>query len=59
MSKEHLSRKSHYLSDDVWWYENNGGANVYVRVKGYGIIDFEIPVASIRAYLRRKDKKGS
>lgn len=58
MSKKHLDRKAHFIrigEHGAWYYEENKGLEVYVDAKGKKF-NFTIPVASIRAYLRRKDK---
>ncbi len=62
MSEEHLSLKPKTLKTEgypvreAWFYEENGGLSVYIRT-GTGVGKTTIPIASIRAYLRRKDKR--
>jgi len=63
MSKKHLKRGPVNLRKNderhIWIYEENGGLNVYTRVSSadVGPINFTIPVGTIRAYLKRKDKE--
>ncbi len=58
MSKKHFDLNPHNIQPDVWYYEENNGLDVYVHDSSKGILTrFTIPVASIRAYLKRKDKK--
>ena len=57
MGNRHLSRDPHHTKDDgVWWYEEPVGITLFVeqRTKVATII---IPWRSIRAALKRKDKK--
>jgi hypothetical protein len=54
MAKKHLKREPHKINENAWWYEANGGIEVFY--KDVGMIMF-IPIASIRAYVRRKDKE--
>ena len=58
MSKKHLDRAPKQIRPGVWFYEENGGLEVYIndRLNGGQSVSFTVPVASIRAYLRRKDK---
>lgn len=62
MSKKHLSRKPHSISNDHWWYEENAGMNVVVSCTdnhGNYVETKQILIrwSGIRAALKRKDKK--
>lgn len=61
MSKKHLKLEPHdakglHKGYSVWWYEVNAGINInWNNGKTYG--NYTIPWESIRAALKRKDKK--
>lgn len=47
--------------EDVWMYEEGGGLDIYMDSKSGGAsmsYVARIPLATIRAYLRRLDKKA-
>jgi len=51
--QETLDRNPHHINEDCWFYEANGGIEVFHKEVGMVLI----PIASIRAYIRRKDKE--
>ena len=62
MSAKHLKLKPHNISNELWWYEANAGIEVVARFedKPTGVVIVRIhviPWRSIRAALKRKDKK--
>jgi hypothetical protein len=64
MSKKHLKRAAHFATGttDCWWYEDNGGIDVYMRCQSsdgmlVGVQNAKISWRSLRAALARKDKE--
>lgn len=62
MSKKHLSPRPHNIKPGSWWYEENSGIEVVHQIRDdYGKYirtdHIRIPWVSIRAALKRKDKK--
>ena len=62
MSKKHLQRGPHSISKSenclAWWYEDNGGIDVRFSMQTQaGGGNMFIPWSSIRAAMKRKDKK--
>lgn len=56
MALKHLSGNPHKVTDDFWWYEENGGITLCVRADQKTLL-FDIPWSAIRAALKRKDRK--
>jgi len=52
LDKDNLDRKPHNITDDVWYYEDKKGIDLYVYGKSY-----MIPVRQLRSYLRRLDAR--
>lgn len=61
MAKKHLSLKPHKVTNDFWWYEENGGITLcveYYQQNGFRKVStHKIKWHSIRAALKRKDRK--
>lgn len=59
MSKQDLRRSPHKVKniDWAWWYEEKYGICVVVHQGTRGAITLDIPWRSIRAALKRLDKK--
>jgi hypothetical protein len=59
VSREHLIRKAKHpqKKDHVWYYETASGIEVFHEQLDRSVDKFTISLASIRAYLRRLDRK--
>lgn len=57
MSQKHLSLKPHSVNHNTWWYEENGGIDIYTTAVNGEQVKLRIPWVSLRAALKRKDKK--
>ena len=57
MSKAHLKRAPHTINEDWWWYEEPQGICVVHHMGTRGAFTVEIPWRSLRAALKRLDKK--
>ncbi len=55
MANKDLSRHSHRLKKDAWWYEDSGGLEFYVQTTE-GVRNWRIRWSAIRKMLARKDK---
>jgi len=59
LANKDLRLAPHRIKDDlrdVWWYEVPSGFRIFT-VETTGVIEIKIPWKSIRAALKRKDKK--
>ena len=57
MTKKDLQLKPHSVTSDFWWYEENQGISICIRLSSTDTITRNIPWCSLRAALKRKDKK--
>lgn len=57
MAKKHLDRSPHNISDNLWWYEENGGICLCIKISSTKTRTEHIRWSSLRAALKRKDKK--
>ena len=59
MSEKHLKRDSHKIRhiDWAWWYEEKQGICVVIHQGTRGAVTIDVPWRSIRAALKRLDKK--
>lgn len=58
MSKHHLQLKPHNVTKDFWWYEDVPGISICFGDQISGVINRKIRWSSLRAALKRKDKKN-
>ncbi|OHB71903.1 MAG: hypothetical protein A2W23_06545 [Planctomycetes bacterium RBG_16_43_13] len=59
VAEKDLRLTSHKVKNDlkdIWWYEENYGFQIFIAATE-GVIEIKIPWNSIRAALKRKDKK--
>lgn len=56
MANNHLQRKPHDVTEDLWWYEEPGGICICFK-NGNRFNQALIPWRSVRAAIKRKDKK--
>jgi hypothetical protein len=57
MSEKHLKLEPHNINEHAWWYEEKNHISVVFHRENQGSQIVEIPWRSIRAALKRLDKK--
>ena len=57
MADKHLHLRPHNVTKQFWWYEDRKGLTICSEINGHSFIVGDIPWRSIRAALKRKDRK--